>query len=204
MLAAARRRLPRARRGSLASLQPRGPALTLPAPRPRPWPLAGRPQVADERFAELVAIGKLINDWVAPGEAGEAVAGDTLDQEIGVAVEVGAALTKNPRAAVVRQGWRGPWLRPRVCAGCADARCRSLRARAPRRAARGRRDALRKRPLPHRPRRSLRTRRRRRATRATRLLRTTTRRRRPRTRRSGWVAAAAAARQAARGAPRRT
>lgn len=43
-------------------------------------------QVADERFAELVAIGKLINDWAAPGE-GEAGAGDTLDQEIGVAVE---------------------------------------------------------------------------------------------------------------------
>lgn len=43
--------------------------------------------VADERFAELVAIGKLINDWVAPGEAGATVAGDTLDQEIGVAVE---------------------------------------------------------------------------------------------------------------------
>jgi hypothetical protein len=45
--------------------------------------------VADERFAELVAIGKLINDWVAPGAEGEVVAGDTLDQEIGVAVEVG-------------------------------------------------------------------------------------------------------------------
>ena len=48
--------------------------------------------VADERFAELVAIGKLINDWVAPGEAGAGGGGadgdgDTLDQEIGVAVE---------------------------------------------------------------------------------------------------------------------
>jgi len=47
--------------------------------------------VADERFAELVAIGKLITDWVAPGDEGDAAAaaaaGDTLDQEIGVAVE---------------------------------------------------------------------------------------------------------------------
>jgi hypothetical protein len=42
--------------------------------------------LTDERFAELVAIGKLIGDYVGEGEA--VAAGDTLDQEIGVAVEV--------------------------------------------------------------------------------------------------------------------
>lgn len=45
-------------------------------------------QVPDERFAELVAIGKLMNDYVAPGDAAPgAGAGEGLDQEIGVAVE---------------------------------------------------------------------------------------------------------------------
>ncbi|KAF8063039.1 BRR2A [Scenedesmus sp. PABB004] len=44
----------------------------------------------NERFAELVAIGKLITDFVAEGDAAAAAAagdGDGIDEEIGVAVE---------------------------------------------------------------------------------------------------------------------
>lgn len=42
--------------------------------------------VDNVRFAELVSLGKLITDYVGEGE--EVAAGDTLDQDIGVAVEV--------------------------------------------------------------------------------------------------------------------
>lgn len=41
--------------------------------------------VPNERFAQLVAIGKLINDFSAEGE--ETVMADTMDEEVGVAVE---------------------------------------------------------------------------------------------------------------------
>ena len=47
--------------------------------------------VEDAKFAELIAIGKLITDYAAAGaEAGDAAAAaadDALDEEIGVAVE---------------------------------------------------------------------------------------------------------------------
>jgi len=40
-----------------------------------------------EKFASLVAIGKMITDWTAPGEVEAAAAGEVLDDDIGVAVE---------------------------------------------------------------------------------------------------------------------
>jgi hypothetical protein len=43
---------------------------------------------SNERFAELVAIGKLINDFVGEGEAVPGGDGEGLDEDIGVAVEV--------------------------------------------------------------------------------------------------------------------
>jgi pre-mRNA-splicing helicase BRR2 len=43
---------------------------------------------SNERFAELVAIGKLINDFVGEGEAMAGGDGEGLDEDIGVAVEV--------------------------------------------------------------------------------------------------------------------
>eukprot|EP00775_Hariotina_reticulata_P007182 gene7182-7396_t len=43
--------------------------------------------ISNERFAELVAIGKLISDYVGEGEALPAGDGQQLDEDIGVAVE---------------------------------------------------------------------------------------------------------------------
>lgn len=43
--------------------------------------------VSSEKMAHLVAIGKLITDWYAPGEAAAAAGGEALDDDIGVAVE---------------------------------------------------------------------------------------------------------------------
>lgn len=40
-----------------------------------------------EKFAQLVAIAKLVTDWAAPGEAAAAAGGEALDDDIGVAVE---------------------------------------------------------------------------------------------------------------------
>lgn len=45
--------------------------------------------VTNERYAELVAIGKLINDFVGEGEAvAPGADGEGIDEDIGVAVEV--------------------------------------------------------------------------------------------------------------------
>jgi pre-mRNA-splicing helicase BRR2 len=45
------------------------------------------PGLSNEKFASLVTIGKMITDWVASGEVEAAAAGETLDDDIGVAVE---------------------------------------------------------------------------------------------------------------------
>lgn len=47
-------------------------------------------EVDDDEYATLVSLGKMMGDYSAAGAAageGEAVAGDTLDDDIGVAVE---------------------------------------------------------------------------------------------------------------------
>jgi pre-mRNA-splicing helicase BRR2 len=43
--------------------------------------------VTSEKFATMVAIGKMITDWTAPGELEAGAAGEALDDDIGVAVE---------------------------------------------------------------------------------------------------------------------
>jgi pre-mRNA-splicing helicase BRR2 len=43
--------------------------------------------MTNERFAQLVAIGKLISDYSEAGDAGAGGAGEALDDDIGVAVE---------------------------------------------------------------------------------------------------------------------
>lgn len=44
--------------------------------------------LSSERFAELVALGKLITDYVGEGEAVAPTDEDRMDEDIGVAVEV--------------------------------------------------------------------------------------------------------------------
>jgi pre-mRNA-splicing helicase BRR2 len=48
--------------------------------------------LTSERFAELVALGKLITDYVGEGEAVALTDEDRMDEDVGVAVEVSTAV----------------------------------------------------------------------------------------------------------------
>ncbi len=64
--------------------------------------------VPDDKFAQLVSLGKRITDWVGEGEAGGGEGGGGLDEEIGVAVEFEDEDDEGGEQEV-RSGRRGSW-----------------------------------------------------------------------------------------------